>query len=130
MPAANYNITTLNYVTLYFHDFDAAVAFYTAVFGPPDSIHEETIIGWRLGDTWLTFFPAKEGTHPGSNPRNTEFAIQVATPEEVDRLHAALMTAGAKDIRTPEYTRMYVPMRFCCVEDPFGVRIDVLCPST
>jgi methionine synthase I (cobalamin-dependent) len=83
-----------------------------------------------MGDTWLTFFSAEAAAYPGSNPRNAEFAIQVATPEEVDRLHAALITAGAKDIRTPEYTRMYVPMRFCCVEDPFGVRIDVLCPST
>jgi hypothetical protein len=25
----------------------------------------------------------------------------------------------------PEDTEMYEPMRFCCVDDPFGVRIDV-----
>jgi hypothetical protein len=23
---------------------------------------------------------------------------------------------------------MYEPMRFACVDDPFGVRIDVYCP--
>ena len=128
MKEPRYNIVSLNYVSLYFHDYQAAIAFYTAVFGEPDSVHEETIIGWRLGDTWLTFFPDSEGTHPGSNPRNTEFAIQVATPGEVDRLHAALIEAGAKNIHTPEDTEMYVPMRFSAVDDPFGVRIDIICP--
>lgn len=129
MPQPKYNIITLNYVSLYYKHFEEAVAFYTAVFGEPDSVHEEIIIGWRLGDTWLTLFHDNEGTHPGSNPRNAEFAIQVATPQEVDRLYAAFITAGAKDIHTPEDTEMYVPMRFSCVDDPFGVRIDVLCPT-
>ena len=130
MAKPRYNIVTLNYITLYFHDLEAAVAFYTAVFGEPDSVHEEVIIGWRMGNTWLTLFPDKEGTQPGSNPRNTEFAIQVANPEEVDRLHAAFIAAGAKDIHSPEDTEMYDPMRFSCVDDPFGVRIDVICPVT
>jgi hypothetical protein len=91
-------------------------------------VDEEDIYGWQFGNTWLTFFPASEGTHPGSNPRNTEFAIQVATPQEVDRLHAARSEAGARNVRTPEDTEMYVPMRFSAVDDPFGVRIDIICP--
>ncbi|MFZ0547254.1 MAG: VOC family protein [Candidatus Promineifilaceae bacterium] len=128
MTQPKYNIITLNYVSLYLHDFKAAVSFYTAVFGQPENV-EETIMGWRMGDTWLTLFPSKEGPHPGSNPRSAEFAIQVATPEEVDRLHAALVAAGAKDIWTPEDTEMYNPMRFSCVDDPFGVRIDIICPT-
>ena len=28
----------------------------------------------------------------------------------------------------PEDTCMYEPMRFCCVDDPVGIRIDVYCP--
>jgi len=54
------------------------------------------IIGWRMGATWLTLFPTKEATHPGSNPRNVEFAIQVAAPDEVDALYQAFINAGAK----------------------------------
>jgi hypothetical protein len=57
-----------------------------------------------------------------------EFAIQVASPEEVDRLHQAFVSAGAKNSWTPEDTRMYEPMRFSAVDDPFGVRIDIYCP--
>jgi uncharacterized glyoxalase superfamily protein PhnB len=63
-----------------------------------------------------------------SNPRNTEFAIQVAAVEEVDRLHHALIAAGAKEYMAPADTRMYKPMRFACSDDPFGVRIDIYCP--
>ena len=33
----------------------------------------------------------------------------------------------AKDCWTPEDTEMYEPMRFSCVDDPFGVRINVYC---
>ncbi len=29
----------------------------------------------------------------------------------------------------PDDTKIYEPMRFACVDDPFGVRIDVYCPS-
>lgn len=129
MTKPNYNIATLNYVSLYYHDHKEAVAFYTAVFGEPDSVHEEVIIGWKLGDTWLTLFPDTESSHPGSNPRNTEFAIQVASPEDVDRLHAAFVAAGAAVVHTPEHTKMYEQMRFSVIKDPFGVYIDVLCPD-
>ncbi len=29
---------------------------------------------------------------------------------------------------SPADTKMYEPMRFACVDDPFGVRIDVYFP--
>lgn len=125
-----YHIVGLHYVSLYFEDLAPAVAFYTQVFGPPESVEPDgTLHGWRMGGTWLSFFPARAGTHPGSNPRNTEFAIQLATPGEVDRLYEALIAAGATVCRAPSDTWMYEPMRYCCVDDPFGVRIDVYCPS-
>ena len=28
----------------------------------------------------------------------------------------------------PTDTKMYEPMRFACVDDPFGVRVDIYCP--
>src|SRR5678815_1527791 len=124
-----YHIVDLNYMSLYIEDYQAAINFYTQVFGKPNSIAENNAIyGWKMGATWLTVFPGKVGSQPNTNPRNTEFAIQVSAVEEVDLLHQALIEAGAKTYMPPEDTTMYEPMRYCCVDDPFGVRIDVYCP--
>jgi uncharacterized glyoxalase superfamily protein PhnB len=127
--ARPYQIVSLNYVSLYVNDFQEAIAFYTQVFGPPEYDEDEgSLYGWRMGSTWLTMFPAKAGTSRDSNPRNTEFAVQVSSLEEVDALYNALIGAGAKECMAPRDTKMYEEMRFGCVDDPFGVRIDVYCP--
>ena len=124
-----FQIVGLNYVSLYVHDFQEAIAFYTQIFGAPESVDVlGKIYGWRMGSTWLTLFPSKIGTDPQRNPCNMEFAIHVATTAEVDRLYSALLAAGAQKCMAPEDTEMYEPMRFACVDDPFGVRIDVYCP--
>ena len=123
-----YKIVDLNFVSLYFVELAKAVDFYTGIFGPPDEVDEkDPHYGWQLGATWLTLFESKIGTAVSHNPHNTEFAVQMAEPGEVDRLYAALIAAGATPCHPPEDTEMYVPMRFCCVDDPFGVRIDVYC---
>ena len=128
MPEKPYKIVDLNFVSLYFLDLEKAAAFYTNIFGPPDQIYKEgPHYGWKLGATWLTLFESRGGTVPERGPCNTEFAVQMAEPGEVDRLYAALVAAGCKPCHTPEDTEMYVPMRFCCVDDPFDVRIDVYC---
>jgi catechol 2,3-dioxygenase-like lactoylglutathione lyase family enzyme len=122
-------IVGLNYASFYLKDYQEAIAFYTRVLGPPESVNEEGAIrGWRMGSTWLTLFPSTIGTHKDSNPRNAEFAIQVSTPKAVDLLHQAFVEAGAKDCWSPEDTWMYEPMRFSCVDDPFGIRVDIYCP--
>ncbi len=109
-----FNIVDLNYVSLYYEDFKEAIAFFKAVFGPPENVDEDgAIYGWRMGATWLTLFPSKEGTHKGSNPRNTEFAVQVSAPQEVDILYQTLIEAGAKKGWDIEDTAMYEEMRFC-----------------
>jgi catechol 2,3-dioxygenase-like lactoylglutathione lyase family enzyme len=124
-----FQIVGLNYVSLYLLNLVEAVAFYSEIFGSPEVVDEKgPLYGWKLGSTWLTLFPSKIGTAKESNPCNAEFAIQVAEPGEVDRLYAAFLAAGAKKCMVPEDTEMYEPMRFCCVDDPFGVRIDVYCP--
>ncbi len=124
-----FHIVGLAYVSLYYKDFDEAVAFYTRVFGEPLTVDDPGVIrGWHLGSTWLTLFPSKGGTRPDANPCNTEFAIQVSTPEEVDVLLQVLIGAGATPGWAAEDTEMYDPMRFGYVDDPFGVRIDVYCP--
>jgi len=125
----HFDIIGLNYVTIYVKDLEAAIVFYSQVLGPPDVIEDQHAIhGWKMGTTWLTLFPSKIGTHKDSNPRNAEFAIQLGQPEEVDRLYAALIEAGAKECMAPHDGEMYDTMRFGCVDDPFGMRIDVYCP--
>ena len=124
-----FRVVGLNYVSLYMHDYQPAIAFYSQVFGSPEHIDEaQTIYGWRMGTTWLTLLPSKIGTEPQRNPCNTEFAIQVAKTAEVDRLFDMLIAAGAQECMAPQDTEMYEPMRFACVDDPFGVRIDIYCP--
>lgn len=128
MNSKPFKIVDLNFISLYFLNLDEAVAFYTQVFGPPDEVEEkDPHYGWELGATWLTLFESRAGTVKESNPRNAEFAVQLAEPGEVDRLYEALLAAGAKKCMAPRDTEMYVPMRFGCVDDPFDVRIDVYC---
>lgn len=122
-----FEVAGLAYVTLYIEDYEKAVAYYTGVFGEPDC-KQAQFMGWAMGDTWLTVFPSKTGNAPGKNPRNMEFAVRVKAREQVDVLHARLVELGGVDKWTPEDTEMYDKMRFACVDDPFGVRIDVYCP--
>ncbi len=124
-----FKIVSLNYVCFYVKELDEAIAFYSRVFGPPEYREDEgRINGWKMGDTWLTIFSSDQGVAPTRNPGNAEFAVQVDTPEEVDRLYRAFVEAGAKDAWAPEDTQMYEPMRFSAVDDPFGMRIDIYCP--
>ena len=120
-------IVGLSYVSLYFFDYDEATEFYSNVFGPATYLKED-IRYWEMGNTKLTIFPSKIGVSKGENPKNVEFAIQVSSPEKVDRLYELLITAGATCGNEPEDTWMYEPMRFAYVDDPFGVRIDIYCP--
>lgn len=126
--SATFTITGVFYPSFYIQEYEKAIAFYTQVLGPPKA-DEETIKGWHLGNTWLTLFPTSAGGNvPDANPRNAEFAIQVAEPAQVDVLYQALIDAGATSCWEPEDTEMYEKMRFSCVDDPFGIRIDVICP--
>ena len=119
-------VIDLNYVSLYLRDLVEGREFYTQLFGPP-VFTEGEIYGWKMGATWLTLFPSSAGTSQESNPMNTEYAIQVEKPEQVDALYDKLLELGSKVCMEPEDTWMYEPMRFACVDDPFGVRIDIYC---
>jgi catechol 2,3-dioxygenase-like lactoylglutathione lyase family enzyme len=122
-----FKIVGVNYISLYVKDFETAVKFYSRILNPPTYKKKDTY-GWKLGTTWLTIFPSKYGTSKERNPCNAEFAIQVATPEAVDKLYKKFLEAGAKDYCTPENTTMYESMRFACIDDPFGMRVDIYCP--
>lgn len=124
----NDDIIGLNYFSLYIKDFEEAKEYYSKIFGPPKYIKEKTY-GWPMGNTWLTIFPSEYGTNKNTNPCNTEFAIHVASSEAVDRLYIKFIAAGAISYNDPEDTEMYEPMRYACIDDPFGVRVDIYCPK-
>lgn len=123
-----FGITTLGFVSVYARDHAQAEAFYSSVFGPAEQVMAG-IVGWKLGDTWLTLLESRMGTQPDSNPRNIEFAIVVDEASKVDDLFHDLVAAGASPLTHPEDGEMYVPMRFAAVDDPFGVRIDIVHPT-
>jgi len=101
-------------VALFFQPYDEAVAFYTRLLGPPAYVEGDNTRGWRIADSWLTLFPAREG-----NPSNAEITLLVDSPADVDRLRQAFVEAGGTG-EEPFDDLMYEPLRLCPVADPFG----------
>ena len=118
-PEPRFAFASTGGAVIFIEDYDGAVAFYRAVLGEPAYVEGPSTHGWRLGDSWLTVFPSGDG-----GPRNTEIQILMETPDEAERLQAALIAAGASG---PEPTDqlMYEPIRSCPVTDPFGTDILV-----
>lgn len=103
--------------TLYFADYEEAVAFYSAVLGPPGYVEGIGTRSWILGGTWLTLLRGGSGA-----PHNTEVPIVMASPSEAERLHAAFLAAGASG-DAPSDQLMGEPIRYCPVTDPFGTEV-------
>jgi hypothetical protein len=122
MPKPRYRFSGAFGVTLYFEDYDPAVAYYRQVLGPPAYAEGEGTRGWPIGPGWLTLLRARSG-----NPRNVEVTLQVESPEEAERLQRAFIEAGGEGA-TPSDELMYVPVRFCPVRDPFGTEILIISP--
>jgi hypothetical protein len=121
-PDPRFDFRGLYGTTLYFSDFEAAVAYYTQVLGPAVYVEGQGTRGWRLGNTWLTLLKGKSG-----NPKNMELNIIMQTPQEADRIHAVFIDAGGVG-EAPSDQLMYEPVRFCPVQDPFGTKILIICP--
>ncbi|MCW5875457.1 MAG: hypothetical protein KIS85_01125 [Anaerolineales bacterium] len=114
-PQQRFRLQGIMGVTLYYEDYRAALKFVAGIFGEPAYQEGDSTHGWRLGRTWLTLFPAEEGS-----PRNLEVPVHLQSVSELDRLYAAFIAAGATG-RAPENTLMYQPVRLALVVDPFGV---------
>ncbi len=113
-PEPRFHFQGISGAAVYYQDYQAALAFFEQVFGPPGYVEGEFTHGWRLGDTWLTVFPAKKGA-----PANVEVLLYLESAAEVDRLHAAMLAAGGEG-QPPVDTLMYAPVRIGMVTDPFG----------
>ena len=121
-PEPRFEFLGLHGVTLFFSDYEAAVDYYTRVLGSPAYVEGKGTRGWQIGDTWLTLLKWEK-----DNPRNVEFNIVMKSSQEAERLQAAFIEAGGSG-EPPSDQRMYEPVRFCPVTDPFGMQIIVFCP--
>lgn len=115
MPEARFGFNGSFGVTLYFEDYEAAVAFYSRVLGPPAYVEGKGTRGWPIGSGWLTLLQGKSGA-----PRNVEVTFRMENPEEAERLQRAFIEAGA-DGPAPSDQLMYEPIRSCPVRDPYGL---------
>jgi hypothetical protein len=108
--------------TLYFEDFQRAVAFYEAVLGPPSYVEGEGTRGWPVAGGWLTLLKGRSG-----NPRNVEVTFELETADEAEQLQSAFIDAGGHG-SPPSDQLMYRPVRTCPVVDPFGTEIMIISP--
>lgn len=120
-PQPEFPFAGIRGATLFYQDYPAALAFFRQVFGEPAYVEGEFTHGWRIGESWLTVFPAKAGS-----PANLEVPVYLQTPEAVDALYAAFIAAGATG-EPPQDTLMYVPVHMTVVTDPFGVMFTLVC---
>jgi hypothetical protein len=107
-------------VTLFYQDYEAAIAYYEQVLGPPAYLEGEGTRGWRISRGWLTLLKGKSG-----NPRNLEITFVMSSPEEAEALQRAFIDAGGTG-PLPSDALMYEPIRYCAVSDPFGVNLLVI----
>jgi hypothetical protein len=107
-------------VTLYFEDYEKAIAYYENVLGPPSYVEGDGTHGWRIGNGWLTLLKGTQGS-----PTNVEVGFELGTPEEAERLQREFIAAGGTG-QSPSDQLMYRPVRFCPVVDPFGTEILII----
>ena len=89
---------------------------------------ENSVAWYRDGETELILFPARE---PGTGPHRhgrvgwQHLALDIASREEVDRLHAIAVDAGWTVVREPKpYPRFNERYYASFVEDANGIRFE------
>ena len=116
-PEQRYNFKGDFGVTLFYQDYELAIAYYEQVLGPPAYLEGDGTRGWQIGRGWLTLLKGKSG-----NPRNLEITFVMSSPEEAEALQRAFIDAGGTGT-IPSDELMYQPVRYCAVSDPFGVNL-------
>jgi hypothetical protein len=121
-PPPRFAFEEIGGVALFFADFEAAVAYYEAVLGPPGYVEGLYTRSWRLGTNWLTLLKGEKGA-----PQNVEVILNMSTPEAAEALQRAFIDAGGVG-EPPSDQLMYDPIRYCPVRDPFDTNILVISP--
>lgn len=118
-PQPRFKFTGSFGITLYYQNFEAAVAFYEQVLGSAGYQEGDSTRGWSVGQGWLTLLRGNQG-----NPRNVEISFELESVQEAEALQRAFITAGAQGSE-PSDQLMYTPVRICPVTDPFGVDVMI-----
>jgi catechol 2,3-dioxygenase-like lactoylglutathione lyase family enzyme len=113
-PAPRFPFAGIAGVSLYVKRYKEALAFYSAVLGPPAYREGASTHGWRIGPDWLTLFPAE-----ANGPANMDVTVRLASPAAVADLREAFITAGATS-DPPSDQLLYEAVRYARVVDPFG----------
>jgi hypothetical protein len=121
-PERRFSFDAIRGAALFFADFEAAVAFYSIVLGPPGYVEGDGTRGWKIGSSSLTLLRGGSGA-----PSNTEIPFVMNSVAEAERLQAAFIAAGATGAE-PSDQLMYEPVRFCPVTDPFGTQLLIYAP--
>jgi hypothetical protein len=119
-PEQHYQFVGSFGTTLYYEDYQGAIAFYERVLGPPSYVEGEYTRGWPIGNGWLTLLRGKNG-----NPQNVEITLELASSEEAEALQREFISAGAEGQALSDQL-MYRPIRACPVIDPFGLEIMIV----
>jgi len=120
LPEPRFRFKGILGTAVYYQDYAAALTFFERVFGAPAYVEGELTHAWQLGNTWLTVFPAKDGS-----PANVEVMVYLKDAQEVDRLYAEMIAAGASG-NPPIDTFMFVPVRIATLQDPFGGQFSLV----
>lgn len=121
-PEQRYQFQSSFGATLYFEDYQAAIAFYAKVLGPPGYVEGASTRGWPVGNGWLTLLQGRQG-----NPQNVEITLELGRVHEAEALQKEFIAAGAKG-QEPSDQFMYRPVRCCSIVDPFGMSIMIIAP--
>lgn len=122
LPQPRFAYAGIHGATLFFRDYQAAVAYYEQVLGPPAYVEGNSTRGWRLGNTWLTLLKGGTGL-----PINVEVPLVMQSPQAAEALQRAFMAAGGQG-EAPTDQLMYEPVRCCPVRDPFGTQWLIFSP--
>jgi hypothetical protein len=122
----------LTAVTLGCRDLPAQRRFYRGLGFAEGSGSSDDWVAFHLGGTYLCLYgleplgaEAAPGEQlPGTGWNGVTLAINVATPDEVDQVHAAAVAAGATPVDQPA-DRPYGP-RAGYITDPEGTRWEIV----
>jgi uncharacterized glyoxalase superfamily protein PhnB len=123
-PAPRFPFAGIAGVSLYIQRYEEALAFYSAVLGPPAYREGTSTHGWRIGSDWLTLFPAQS-----EGPANMDVTVRLASTADVAAVCEAFVSAGATG-DSPSDQLLYEAVRYAQVTDPFGTVWILMCPLT
>jgi catechol 2,3-dioxygenase-like lactoylglutathione lyase family enzyme len=98
-------------------DIDAAVKFYSTLFGAPPTVVKPDYAKWMVEDPRINFAISARGAKPGVN----HLGVQLDTDEELQAMHAPLAAADAGLVEETGSNCCYAKSDKYWVTDPAGI---------